>query len=136
MNNNYIPPTINYHTKDPDRDLNYTPNTPIETSFDTAMSNSFGFGDNAVVIAKSFLINALVLAGVDEAGRGALAGPVVACAVTLKSSFTFGSEVNDSKQLTASKRHQLLPLLGLISILALAWRRIDLLIHIIYYRQL
>ena len=49
----------------------------------------------------------LVLAGVDEAGRGALAGPVVACAVTLKSSFTFGSEVNDSKQLTASKRHQL-----------------------------
>ena len=56
MNNNYIPPTINYHTKDPDCDLNYTPNTPIETSFDTAMSNSFGFGGhNAVVIAKKFL---------------------------------------------------------------------------------
>ena len=56
MNNNYIPPTINYHTKDPDCDLNYTPNTPIETSFDTAMSNSFGFGGhNAVIIAKKFL---------------------------------------------------------------------------------
>ena len=56
MNNNYIPPTINYHTNDPDCDLNYTPNTAIETSFDTAMSNSFGFGGhNAVIIAKKFL---------------------------------------------------------------------------------
>ena len=56
MNNNYIPATINYHTKDEDCDLNYTPNTAIEASFDMAMSNSFGFGGhNAVIIAKKFV---------------------------------------------------------------------------------
>ena len=55
MNNNYIPPTINYHTQDDDCDLNYTPNQAIDTSFDVAMSNSFGFGGhNAVLIAKKF----------------------------------------------------------------------------------
>jgi 3-oxoacyl-[acyl-carrier-protein] synthase II len=56
MNNNYIPPTINYHNQDADCDLNYTPNEAIESSFDVAMSNSFGFGGhNAVLIAKKFV---------------------------------------------------------------------------------
>jgi 3-oxoacyl-[acyl-carrier-protein] synthase II len=56
MTNSYIPPTINYKEKDPDCDLNYTPNETIEMSFDVAMSNSFGFGGhNAVIIAKKFL---------------------------------------------------------------------------------
>ena len=55
MENNYIPPTINYSSGDEDCDLNYTPNTPKETTFDTFMSNSFGFGGhNAVLIAKRF----------------------------------------------------------------------------------
>ena len=55
MNNNYIPPTINYHNQDDDCDLNYTPNEAIDASFDVAMSNSFGFGGhNAVLIAKKF----------------------------------------------------------------------------------
>ena len=39
-----VPPTINYHTPDPNCDLNYTPNTPQERSVANAMSNSFGFG--------------------------------------------------------------------------------------------
>ncbi len=44
-----------------------------------------------------------MIAGVDEAGRGPLAGPVVAGAVILKG-FDFISEINDSKKLSAKKR--------------------------------
>lgn len=54
------------------------------------------------------------LIGVDEAGRGALAGPVVAAAVLvnrefLESRWALGraSRVNDSKQLTAAEREEL-----------------------------
>lgn len=46
------------------------------------------------------------IAGVDEAGRGPLAGPVVAAACILPESF-FLADLNDSKQLTAEKRDQL-----------------------------
>jgi ribonuclease HII len=42
--------------------------------------------------------------GVDEAGRGPLAGPVVASAVALKENFKFKSRVCDSKQLTPEQR--------------------------------
>ena len=44
-----------------------------------------------------------LLAGVDEAGRGPLAGPVVAAAVILAPDFDVEG-VDDSKKLTASKR--------------------------------
>lgn len=47
-----------------------------------------------------------LLAGVDEAGRGPLAGPVVAAAVVLPADFQ-EIEINDSKQLTEKKRKQL-----------------------------
>ena len=46
------------------------------------------------------------LAGVDEAGRGPLAGPVVAAAVILSRPFSF-DELNDSKQVSAKKRESL-----------------------------
>ena len=45
-------------------------------------------------------------AGCDEAGRGCLAGPVVAAAVILKKDSDY-PELNDSKQLTEKKRMQL-----------------------------
>lgn len=45
-------------------------------------------------------------AGCDEAGRGCLAGPVVAASVILKKDADF-PEINDSKQLTEKKRMQL-----------------------------
>ena len=48
----------------------------------------------------------LVEAGCDEAGRGCLAGPVVAAAVVLKRDADY-PELNDSKQLTEKKRMKL-----------------------------
>ena len=47
-----------------------------------------------------------LVAGVDEAGRGPLAGPVVAAAVILAPNFDVEG-VDDSKKLTASKRARL-----------------------------
>lgn len=46
------------------------------------------------------------IAGIDEVGRGPLAGPVVAAAVILPEDFRL-FEVNDSKQLSAQKREEL-----------------------------
>jgi ribonuclease HII len=51
---------------------------------------------------------ALVEAGVDEAGRGPLAGPVVVAAVILPASYDLAS-LDDSKRLTAIKRERLTP---------------------------
>ena len=48
----------------------------------------------------------LIEAGCDEAGRGCLAGPVVAAAVILDKDKDY-PELNDSKQLTEKKRMQL-----------------------------
>lgn len=50
------------------------------------------------------------VAGVDEAGRGPLAGPVVAAAVILPKSFDLPG-LTDSKQLTAKARERLYPLI-------------------------
>ena len=48
------------------------------------------------------------IAGVDEAGRGPCAGPLVVAAVILKDPLSPTlNEVIDSKELTASKREQL-----------------------------
>ncbi|MBF0554672.1 MAG: ribonuclease HII [Nitrospirae bacterium] len=47
-----------------------------------------------------------VIAGIDEAGRGPLAGPVVAAAVALNPAVEIDG-VNDSKKLTAAKRKYL-----------------------------
>ena len=52
-----------------------------------------------------------LIAGIDEAGRGPLAGPVVAACVVLSSDFKIDSEelktIKDSKKLTAKKREEL-----------------------------
>ena len=50
--------------------------------------------------------NAKLVAGVDEAGRGPLAGPVVAAAVILDGSYSFQG-LTDSKKLSAAKRQSL-----------------------------
>ena len=55
IQNNIVPPTINYETPDPDCDLDYVPNTARKVQVTTAMSNSLGFGGhNASIIVKKF----------------------------------------------------------------------------------
>ena len=55
MKNNMVPPTINYTTPDPDCDLNYTPNKPVEKEINAVISNTFGFGGhNATLCFKAY----------------------------------------------------------------------------------
>ncbi len=51
IQHNIIPPTINYETPDPDCDLDYTPNKPVQRRVDVVLSNSFGFGGHNVCLA-------------------------------------------------------------------------------------
>jgi ribonuclease HII len=46
-----------------------------------------------------------MIAGIDEAGRGPLAGPVVACSVILKN-FDFSARIDDSKKLRPVERER------------------------------
>lgn len=55
IENNLIPPTINYKHKDPDCDLDYVPNEARKQKVDVCLSNSFGFGScNAAIVLKRF----------------------------------------------------------------------------------
>jgi ribonuclease HII len=47
-----------------------------------------------------------LIAGVDEAGRGPLAGPVVAAAVIIPKGYEFKSKISDSKKLTSLQRQK------------------------------
>lgn len=50
-----IPPTINYHTPDPECDLDYVPNVPRRQKVNVCLSNSFGMGgQNCCVAIKRF----------------------------------------------------------------------------------
>ncbi len=68
-----------------------------------------------------------LIIGVDEAGRGPLAGPVVAAAVWLKD-FRFIHRIDDSKKLTSAKRKAALIEIkskSLYAIVAVNHRKID-----------
>ncbi len=56
IKNNMIPPTINFTTPDPECDLNYTFNKPVNREVNIALSNAFGFGGhNTSVLFKKYL---------------------------------------------------------------------------------
>ena len=57
INNNFIPPTINYETPDPECDLDYTPNKSITKEVNYCISNNFGFGGHNAVLAFKKYIN-------------------------------------------------------------------------------
>jgi ribonuclease HII len=70
------------------------------------------WGDAPTLVAERFLAaqGHLVVAGLDEVGRGCLAGPVVAAAVILPLDDAIEADlagVRDSKQLSASQRERL-----------------------------
>ena len=76
---------------------------PISTKPTLLWERKLGFGER-------------LIAGVDEVGRGCLAGPVVAAAVILpihdaKSAPKWLKEIKDSKLLKAEKREELFPLI-------------------------
>jgi 3-oxoacyl-[acyl-carrier-protein] synthase II len=55
IQNDIVPPTINFATPDPECDLNYTFNKPQKRSVNLAISNAFGFGGhNTSVVFKKF----------------------------------------------------------------------------------
>lgn len=59
---------------------------------------------------KFYRLGYRYIAGVDEAGRGPLAGPVVCAAVILKEGYTHPL-INDSKQLSDAQRRKLFPII-------------------------
>ena len=70
----------------------------------------------------------MLIAGIDEAGRGPLAGPVVAAAAVFNEGYC-NPNIRDSKQLSAKKREELAQVIKQTavawSIVAVGPRRID-----------
>jgi 3-oxoacyl-[acyl-carrier-protein] synthase II len=56
LQDDVLPPTINYETPDPECDLDYVPNVARHTRVNHILSNSFGFGGhNASIIISRFV---------------------------------------------------------------------------------
>ena len=56
INEQILPPTINYHTPDPECTLDYIPNIAQDHKVNAALSNTFGFGGhNAVICIRKYI---------------------------------------------------------------------------------
>jgi 3-oxoacyl-[acyl-carrier-protein] synthase II len=56
IQNDIIPPTINYEVPDPECDLDYVPNQARQVKVNAIINNSFGFGGhNASVVGRKFV---------------------------------------------------------------------------------
>ncbi len=82
---------------------------------------SFDKQSPSLALEQKMMIRRSLVAGIDEAGRGALAGPVVAVAVCLTRSFlnkklpSILYQVRDSKKLSAKKRAEIFTAITSIS---------------------
>ena len=55
LKNGVVPPTINLDEVEPECDLDYTPNHPVETDLTIAMSDSLGFGGhNSCIVFRKY----------------------------------------------------------------------------------
>lgn len=55
LKNGIVPPTINLDEPDPECDLNYTPNAPVEAELTVAASDSLGFGGhNGCIVFRKY----------------------------------------------------------------------------------
>jgi ribonuclease HII len=77
------------------------------------MTSLFDLGDGPLSMERNLWRDGFArVAGVDEAGRGALAGPVVAAAVIFdERAAELSKEIRDSKKLSPEQRERLFPLI-------------------------
>ncbi len=67
IHDNFVPPTINLHTPDPDCDLNYTPNVGIAHPIDRVLNYTAGFGGhNVSLVIERFAEDGLSPNGTDS----------------------------------------------------------------------
>jgi len=56
LENNFIPPTINYEVVDPECDLDYVPNEGRPAEINVVLSNAFGFGGhNTTLVVRKYI---------------------------------------------------------------------------------